>query len=368
MDQWYALYNPEEVPSPALLLYPDRISGNIEKMIAMAGDVNRLRPHVKTHKMPQLIALQVSYGIKKFKCATIAETEMVAAHGGDDILLAYQPVGPNIPRLVSLIKAYPQVKFSALVDNKHTLEAISAIASASNLEINLYVDIDNGMHRTGVSELPEAVDLIQKLINSPGVIFSGLHVYDGHIHEPNPKRRERECLKDFALVDNLMRQLSSRSITVPVVIAGGTPTFPIHARFSGRELSPGTPVLWDIGYSLAFQDLNFAHAAVIMSRVVSNPQHDKFCLDLGYKAIAAEMDHPRVHLQNIGTYRIETHSEEHLVIQPDTPDRLNVGDIVYGIPMHICPTVALYDYAYIIKNHNVIDTWKVLGRKRIITV
>ena len=77
-DKWYMIENVEDVNSPALLVYPDRIEQNIRKMIEIAGNVNLLRPHVKTHKMAEIIRLQMKHGIHKFKCATIAETEMVA--------------------------------------------------------------------------------------------------------------------------------------------------------------------------------------------------------------------------------------------------------------------------------------------------
>src|SRR5688572_24154275 len=89
---WYTLSNADEIDSPALLVYPDRVRENVRRMIAYAGGVERLRPHVKTHKMPAVIGLQIAAGITKFKCATPAEAEMVAGCGATDVLLAYQPV------------------------------------------------------------------------------------------------------------------------------------------------------------------------------------------------------------------------------------------------------------------------------------
>ncbi len=96
---WYRISNPDEVFSPALLIWPDRIDDNIRKMIEIAGDPGMLRPHVKTHKMPEIVMLQMKRGINKFKCATIAEAEMVSACGAQDVLLAYQPAGPNIAKV-----------------------------------------------------------------------------------------------------------------------------------------------------------------------------------------------------------------------------------------------------------------------------
>src|SRR3954462_10617933 len=93
---WFAVANADDVPSPALLVYPDRVEENIRRMIRAAGGVERLRPHMKTNKLPEVIRMQMDQGITKLTCATIAEAEMVAGCGAPDVLLAYQPVGPNI--------------------------------------------------------------------------------------------------------------------------------------------------------------------------------------------------------------------------------------------------------------------------------
>src|SRR5262245_9213772 len=94
MDPWYQVGNVAEVDSPALLVYPDRIEENIRRMIAMVdGKRERLRPHIKTHKMADIVRMQMEQGINKCKCATIAEAEMAAQCGVADVLIAYQPVG-----------------------------------------------------------------------------------------------------------------------------------------------------------------------------------------------------------------------------------------------------------------------------------
>src|SRR5438045_6894086 len=120
---WHIVENVNEVPSPALLIYPDRIAENIRRMIsAVNGDVGRLRPHIKTHKLPELIALQMRQGITRFKCATIAEAEMLGMAGASDVLLGYQPVGPNIGRLAELLRIFPKTIFSAVDDNEQSCQ------------------------------------------------------------------------------------------------------------------------------------------------------------------------------------------------------------------------------------------------------
>ena len=372
---WYAIKNPEKVSSPALLIYPDRIRRNIELMIEIAGDVKRLRPHVKTHKMPELVALQVSYGIRKFKCSTIAEAEMTARSGGEDILLAYQPAGPQIERFLRLIQAFPEKVFSTLVDNPITLDLISRAAEKRGVPVRLYVDIDNGMHRTGIGDEKETIELIQHIGKSPGLEFSGLHVYDGHIQKTDPVLREEQCRRDFEPVLTLVQSLKKQGIEVKNLVAGGSPTFPVHARFKERDLSPGTTLLWDKGYSSSFADLGFLHAAVILSRVVSKPQKVNLCLDLGYKAVSADKPHPRIFFPEIENYRVLNHSEEHLVIVvqtdlsgPGDAGDFETGDVLYGIPVHICPTVALYEKALVVENHQIIDEWTVRARNRKLTI
>src|SRR2546421_9581295 len=114
---WHTVANVDEVASPALLVYPERVESNIQQMLRIAGGAERLRPHIKTHKLPEIIRMQMAHGITKFKCATIAEAEMAANCGAPDMLLAYQPVGPNVHRLIQLVKTFPKTKFSTIGDD-----------------------------------------------------------------------------------------------------------------------------------------------------------------------------------------------------------------------------------------------------------
>ena len=166
---WYTVTNVDQVPSPALLVYPDRVEENIRKMIEIAGGVDRLRPHMKTNKLPEVVRMQIDEGITRFKCATIAEAEVAATCAAPDVLLAYQPVGPNVQRFVQLVKKFPGTRFSALVDDEGAILALSRAASAAGVTLELFLDLDCGMHRTGVAPGPKAVELYRRLSNSPGL-------------------------------------------------------------------------------------------------------------------------------------------------------------------------------------------------------
>jgi D-serine deaminase-like pyridoxal phosphate-dependent protein len=365
---WYKVSNVDDVASPALLIYPDRVEENIRRMVRIAGGVDRLRPHMKTNKLPEVIRMQMAQGILKYKCATIAEAEVAAACSVPDVLLAYQPVGPNIQRLIHLVKKFPSTRFSALVDDTGAVEALSRAASAANVALDLFVDLDCGMHRTGIAPGPGAIALYQQVARSPGLRAAGLHVYDGHIRDSDIASRTVACDAAFAQLDGIRQQLVALGLEVPTIVAGGTPTFPIHAKRPGVQCSPGTSVFWDLGYETLLPDLDFLPAVLVLTRVISKPSARILCLDLGHKAIASESPHPRVELLGLSDARFIGHSEEHLTIETDRAGDYPVGSALYGIPWHICPTVALHQEAVVIRNGRAEEHWQVIARARSITV
>jgi len=367
-DRWYEIANVDDIASPALAFYPDRIEENIRRMIRIAGRAGRLRPHVKTHKTPEIVRVQLKHGITRFKCSTIAEAEMTAAAGAPDVLLAMQPVGPAIARFFALKRKFPGTSFSAVVDSEEVVVNIARAAAGSGADARLWLDVNSGMNRTGIAPGDEAVRLYRLIQESSGLTAGGLHVYDGHIHESDPAARARQCDDEFAPVEAMIHALQAAGLHVPAVVAGGSPTFPVHAKRAGVELSPGTPLLWDAGYAASFPDLDFLVAAVLVGRVVSKPAPGRVCLDFGTKALASEMPQPRVSLLDIGGYRIAGHNEEHLVIEPDDPGRFRVGDVMYGVPIHICPTVARYENASVVEGGRCTGEWRIAARNRRITI
>ncbi|HUD48405.1 MAG TPA: D-TA family PLP-dependent enzyme [Candidatus Baltobacteraceae bacterium] len=353
-----------DVPSPALLLGLEPIQRNLAAMLKIADGPGRLRPHVKTHKLGWLVQRQIALGITRFKCATIAEAEMCAQAGAPDVLIAFQPVGPNLGRLITLQEKYPQTKFSTIVDDAAVLQAMEA--TGARLEI--LVDLDVGQHRTGIPPGPAALALYRQLAAAPGLVPGGLHAYDGHLSQSDPAVRAAACAEAFAPVWELRDQLLAAGLPVPRVVAGGTPTFPMHAARQDVECSPGTTVLWDASYATRFHDLHFSNAAVLLTRVVSKPGGNRLCLDLGHKAVASEMPHPRVVFPDLPDAQFITHSEEHLLLESAGAARLGVGDEVLGVPWHVCPTVALHGEAVLIEQGNVTGSCRIEARARKLTV
>jgi len=366
---WYELNDPDEIDSPALLVYKERVASNIQTMIHIAGNAERLVPHVKTHKMAEIVKMQIDAGISKFKCATIAEAEMLAEAGAKNILLAYQLNFAKAKRFLALIKNFPSATFSSLIDNIDSAEMLNQTFANEKLVANVYIDVDAGMHRTGVS--PEKIfDLFLELQKLPNIKFTGLHVYDGHIRDENFEIRKQKVQEAFEKINTAKQQILSNSNLHDVkIIAGGTPTFTVHALNKDVYCSPGTCLLWDYGYDCLLEEQAFEFAALLITRVISKPAEGFITTDLGHKSVAAENSiSKRIFFLNLEDYEVKSQSEEHLVIEVKDADKIKVGDILYGVPYHICPSVALYDEANIIEDGKMIDKWNVIARKKKITV
>jgi D-serine deaminase-like pyridoxal phosphate-dependent protein len=372
MNPAYAVRDTSSVLSPALLFYKDLIRRNLALCLEMAGSPERLRPHVKTHKTREIVRLELDAGIRKHKCATLAEAEMVAACGAPDVLLAYNLVGPNCARLARLIQAYPGCRFSVLADHPAGVRALSDALAAAGGAVDVLLDVDVGQHRTGIEPGPDAVALYAKLERLPGLQPGGLHVYDGHNHQEAYAERESAVRRQLEPVLALRDTLSKRGLPVPRLVVGGTPTFPVYARMDlpGMELAPGTCVLHDHGYGSRFADLaGFTPAALLLTRVVSRPTARRVTFDLGYKAVAS--DPPagkRLVLLDVPDCEAVLQNEEHLVVETPAAECFRPGDEAFAVPTHICPTCAMHKQAYVVEGGRVTETWEIIARDRVLSV
>lgn len=360
---WYEISNAEKIDTPALAVYPERVRENINLLKSFLPETHRLRPHVKTNKSPEVAKLLLEAGITKFKCATIAEGEMLAQSGAKDVLLAYQPTGPKIQRFSNLMKAYPKTAFSCLIDNPETAQEISNRMLMENLEAAVYIDLNVGMNRTGINP-EDAISLYNFITTLKGIQFIGLHAYDGHLRDPDFEIRTTQCNQAYKAVDLLFEKIKSTDKKI-TIIAGGTPTFPIHAKRKDIECSPGTFIYWDTGYGNILKEQPYLYAALILTRIISKPSPGILCLDLGHKAIASENPLTnRVTFLNANDFEPIGQSEEHLVVKTEQWTQYHVGQLIYGVPFHICPTVALHDFAWTIENHKATQIWHNLARTR----
>ena len=363
-SDWYRIDDIEKLDSPSLIIYIDRVKQNIKTAIDLIGDVDRLRPHIKTHKSKDIALLFKKAGIKKFKCATIAEADILGMIQAEDVLLAYQPTGPKIERFLSLIKDYPHTKFSCLLDNKIAADELSRKAVENYIQVNTFIDINVGMNRSGIK--PEGViELIEYTRHLKGIQIIGLHVYDGHIHMADLNKRRELINAAFEPVEKLRKELQKSGSKKLTIVAGGSPSFTIHASNKQVEASPGTFVFWDAGYLDKLKEQPFVPAALVVSRIISNPDENIFTCDLGHKSVAAENSiGQRVVFLNAPDLIPISQSEEHLVLKSESGKTFKPGDVLYGLPYHICPTVALYEKASIVDDHRLIAEWDIAARNR----
>lgn len=340
-------------------------------MIRIACSPDRLVPHVKTHKMSEVIKMQMEAGITRFKCATIAESEMLAKNHVKNILIAYQLNESKALRFIQLIQQYPQIRFASLVDNMCSAQVLDNLFAKNNITATVYIDIDNGMHRTGFSADKDIVAFYKQLNEMQHLRCVGLHVYDGHIRDRDFEQRKIRCENDFKPVKEAEEKIISLGLPKPEIVAGGSPTFTIHALERDVLCSPGTNVLWDRGYSDLLTEQHFLHAAVVLTRIISKPLEGRITTDLGHKSVAAENPiGKRIFFLNLNDYEVIAESEEHLVVDVGAEEwnRLKIGDPLYGIPYHICPTVALYDEVQVVESGKVTSQWNVEARKKRISV
>jgi D-serine deaminase-like pyridoxal phosphate-dependent protein len=362
---WYALEHPEEVDSPALLVYKDRVASNIQSMIRIAGDSGRLIPHVKTHKMAEIVKMQMEAGIRQFKCATIAEAEMLAGAGATQILVAYQLTGPKAARFLSLVRAYPQTEFASLADNMESASLLNDLFGKENSAARVFIDVDAGMHRTGIAPDDSLYNLYIHIERLPHISCMGLHVYDGHVRQEDFELRRKQSESGMAEVKAIGDKITGAGYPKLMIIAGGTPTFTVHSLDRDLFCSPGTCLLWDYGYDVSLKEQPFEFAALLLTRVISKPARGLITTDLGHKSVAAENPiSQRIFFLNLEDYTVRSQSEEHLVLEVKDWDQIQTGDVLYGVPYHICPSVALYDEANVIENGKVTGTWSVAARRR----
>ena len=224
------------------------------------------------------------------------------------------------------------------------------------------------MNRTGIVPNENAVQLYVTCATIKGIHPVGLHAYDGQISASDYSIRKQQYDQAFEHVERVKNNITQKGLITPVVVAGGSPTFPFHAKQGTVECSPGTFVYWDKSYLDLFPEQQFLPAALVITRVISVVAQNRYCLDLGHKSIASEnILTRRVFFLNAPEAEFISHSEEHLIIQTKEKE-LSIGDVLYGMPIHICPTCALYEKGVTVKGHIAQGEWSIIARNRKISI
>ena len=361
LDERYRVDDAASIDSPALLVFPEIIDSNIARAIALCRTAkgNCLRPHIKTVKCREIAKLAIDRGITRFKCSTVGEGELLAAAGATEVLLSYQLSGIKALRWEALRQRYPATRFASIVDNVDSARMLTTVMKGKPTEV--YVDVNVGMDRTGIAPA-SAPTLVASLCELTGIVVRGLHVYDGHLHEPDEVARRAAAEKIYTEINELRNELERRHATTYELVMGGSPTFRYYAGRPNTTVSPGTFYLWDAGYGADYPELPFEPAALLLMRVLSIINERLICYDLGSKAVSPDKPLPRVVIPTLSEYTVKTHHEEHLTVAVPNSSVHKVGDVHYAIPLHVCPTVNLYGSLLPVTAGKVGDAWPVVGR------
>ncbi len=357
----------EEVLTPALVIYPEIVASNIARTLhLLGGDPDRWRPHIKTAKLAYTLRMLIERNVRNFKCATTLELLVACNSGAADVLLAYPVVGTNARRVLEIVSQFPHVRISVLVENG---EQVQQWRGSS---VGVFVDINPGMNRTGVEQ--DQTDKVLRLVRAieeAHLQFTGLHYYDGQYGGLDEPERTAAAHAGYDRLLKLVIAIQDSGMSVPEVITAGTPTFPCSLAFEGfhgagfiHRVSPGTIVYSD-ATSLAQlpAEYGYAPAALVLTRVVSRPHNGIITCDAGHKAVSADAGVPMCVVAGHPELTPLAPSEEHLPMELNRETTgPQVGEALYLLPRHVCPTVNNFDSALLVRDGQIASVEKVTAR------
>jgi D-serine deaminase-like pyridoxal phosphate-dependent protein len=353
--------------TPALIIELRALDGNIAAMAARAARAGvSLRPHAKTHKSVEIARRQLAAGAIGVCCAKLGEAEALALGGIENILITSPVVGASaVERLAAL--AARSRGLTAAVDHP---DAVAAIA-ASGASLALLVDIDPGLHRTGVADPTAAVDLARRIAASPGLTFAGVQFYCGiEQHIEGFAERRAAIIERTAYLKTILDDLAAAGAPPRVISGGGTGTHAIDMELGVfTELQVGSYIFMDRQYSdcVLTPDAGspFATALAIDSRVISANHPFLATVDAGLKAFATEAGSPPIlcGAAEGSTYRFMG-DEQGAVAPPRGVAPPRLGEVVTFAAPHCDPTVNLYEAYHVVDGDTLVAIWPIEARGR----
>ncbi len=362
----FRLAEVEELQTPALVIYPEHIDNNILVTLKIAhGDPNRWRPHFKTAKLGFTARRIVEHGIRWFKCATTLELSTLCDAGAEDVVVAFPMTGANARRVASIAVEQPHVRISAVVEHQSQLQVWK------HQLVSLFIDINPGMNRTGLDDrqISTVIELAKSIVSS-GNKFRGLHYYDGHMGAFDLTDRSSHAHAGYARLMQIVSELQANHIDIEEVITSGTPAFPCALSFQPfqsapfvHRVSPGTVVYADTMVRASLGDVGYLPAAVVLTSVISHPAPHRITANGGHKSVSADMGSPTCAIIGHDDWMPSAPSEEHLPIDlPNNAGIPKLGEPLFLIPRHVCPTVNLFNHAIIAEGGHVHHVERVTAR------
>ena len=361
----------DDLATPFLYVDLERMTTNIDMMAAAARDLGvRLRPHAKTHKVPEIARLQIAAGAAGITVSKVSEAEVFADAGFDDLFLAYEIVAP--PQLQRLVRLAGSAQVRCAVDSREGAEALSRAATDAGIELQVMLEIDLGIGRTGVPAGAAARELAQRIAALPSLKLIGVYGFrgfrafsEGAATRETWGRAEGEALVSAA--DGL------RAVGLPIVevSAGSTPTaLPAGSVRGVTEIRPGQ-YLFGCANVVA-QGAMRADEVALFARatVISRPADDRAVVDAGSKTLSTdgpwEPGRGLGYLASDPTTRVVSLWEEHGVLGLGENARsLRVGDRVSIVPNHVCSAVNLHDRLVGVHDDRIEVVWKIAARGRL---
>jgi len=356
-----------DLNTPALIVDVEALERNIAAMAAFAVEAGlKLRPHAKTHKSVEIARRQIAAGAVGVCCAKLGEAEALAAGGIENILITSPVVGAaGVDRLSALAGRSPGLM--AVVDHPDAMDALAA----SGANLTLMVDIDPGIHRTGVANGDAALSLARRIADAPGLTFGGVQFYCGmqqHI-EAFDARREA-IVERTAYLEGIIGVLAQAGLAPGIVTGGGTGTHVIDAELGVfTELQVGSYVFMDREYGDC--DLTgdgrapFKTALMVDARAISANHPFMATVDAGFKAFATEAGSPPILAGAAAGSTYHFMGDEHgCVVPPAGAAAPRLGEVVTFAAPHCDPTVNLYEAYHVVRGDTLIDIWPIEARGR----
>ena len=334
-----ALMPPGEPMTPCLVIDHAAVRHNLERTAQAVGGVERLIPHVKTHRAPWLVADLLAQGVRVFKTATPAEVEMVLAAGAGEVLWAYPSVqGSAVERVIAAARQHPEARVSALVDSRPGFDLWHArLDGARPSPVRLYLDIDPGLGRSGVPFGPVARELAADLARAG--VFAGWHLYEGHLHDPD---RERRAAAVGRIASDLFDFLAEADPDPDAsdIVAGSSYTFDLWPPHPRLRLSPGSWVFSSLRHARDLAHLGWRQGAYVLATVITG-HGETVTLDAGLKAVGSDLPLG----ERFGwPDEIREMTEEYAVVGAA---EMTIGERVLLTPGHACTTAYLYPEAWV---------------------
>ena len=335
-----------EIDTPALLLYMDAAERNIAKMANIFSDKEcKLRPHIKTHKLPMIAHKQIEAGAIGITCAKLGEAKIFFESGIKDILIANEIVGDiKIQRLVNL-SGYGDL--IVCVDHFENARDISEAAERMGRKINILVEVNVGLNRCGVRPGKPALELVQKITELKNLVFRGVMGYEGGLFIKDLEEKKKKCEECNRLLVETKKLIEKNGFPVEIVSAGGTNTFYLTGLYPGiTDIQVGSYVTMDTHN--AYYGVDFEQAITVLTTVISRLERERAVTDAGKKSLSTDEGLPTCKETGI---IVSTLNEEHGHLRIEDPDHnLSVGDKIEVVPSHGCTTIPLYDRYVIIRD------------------